>query len=221
MQLQANPPRTGVIDSSNQEFEHAEERKDEVLKLSGGAAKSPAAGREGGSDKEDMQTIVANAREREPLEAKCQAIVANEPEDGPHPMNRTVEPAIHTDADRETTTASVGAHMSDAVYDMQHWAGPEVSGLLDFDEQVEPVCTSCWTQLRATDKFCCWCGEAQPHRVLPYMKSCIECQTALPDKANFCYLCGSEVTSGARRRVKTPVELFRDENSEFFPRYEA
>lgn len=84
-----------------------------------------------------------------------------------------------------------------------------------------PECPSCWKALRATDKFCCWCGEAQPNRVLPFLKLCLECSTFLPEKANYCYSCGTDVGYSSRRKVRMPHELFKDEESEFFPRFDA
>ena len=84
-----------------------------------------------------------------------------------------------------------------------------------------PDCPVCWTPLRSTDKFCCWCGAAQPNRVLPFFKLCLECSTQLPEKANFCFWCGADVCSPSRRRVRVSAELFRDEESEFFPRFDA
>lgn len=84
-----------------------------------------------------------------------------------------------------------------------------------------PECPSCWRALRATDKFCCWCGEAQPNRVLPFLKLCLECSTFLPEKANYCYSCGTDVGYSSRRKVRVPHELFKDEESEFFPRFDA
>jgi RNA polymerase subunit RPABC4/transcription elongation factor Spt4 len=84
-----------------------------------------------------------------------------------------------------------------------------------------PQCPECSTMLRATDKFCCWCGERQPERSIPYMKLCLVCNALLPGKANFCCVCGSSVTNFNRRKVKAPLELFHDEESEFFPKFEA
>lgn len=89
------------------------------------------------------------------------------------------------------------------------------------DEAVAPECPSCWTVLRATDKFCCWCGSAQPNRIQPFMKLCLECNTQLPEKANFCFSCGADVSTYSRLKVRAPLELFKDEDSEFFPRFEA
>jgi len=89
------------------------------------------------------------------------------------------------------------------------------------DQYAYPQCPECRTMLRATDKFCCWCGARQPERSIPYMKLCLECNALLPGKANFCCVCGSGVTNFARRKVKVPLELFRDEDSEFFPKFEA
>lgn len=84
-----------------------------------------------------------------------------------------------------------------------------------------PECPSCYTALRVTDKYCCWCGEPQPNRVLPFMKLCLDCNTLLPEKANFCYSCGTDVGYNSRRKVRVPHELFKDEESEFFPRFDA
>lgn len=95
------------------------------------------------------------------------------------------------------------------------------------DESFEPVdetspqCSACWAKLRLTDKFCFGCGEPQPERSLSHLKTCAQCQAILPMGANFCFACGSEVSSSQRRNVRSPVELFTDENSEFFPRFEA
>lgn len=83
-----------------------------------------------------------------------------------------------------------------------------------------PECPACWTVLRATDKFCCWCGEPQPNRILPTMKMCLDCHCQLPEKANFCALCGADVANYERRKVRVPLDLF-DEESEYFPRFNA
>ena len=95
------------------------------------------------------------------------------------------------------------------------------------DETFEPIdetvpqCSACWAKLRLTDKFCFGCGEPQPERSMSLLKTCIQCQSLLPVGANFCFSCGAEVSSSQRRNVRSPVELFTDENSEFFPRFEA
>jgi hypothetical protein len=89
------------------------------------------------------------------------------------------------------------------------------------DQPGSPECPSCWTVLRWTDKFCCWCGEPQPNRALPFMKLCLECSTQLPEKANFCYSCGNDMTGKAARKVRFPHELFNEEESDFFPRFDA
>ncbi|HEY9869831.1 MAG TPA: zinc-ribbon domain-containing protein, partial [Candidatus Obscuribacterales bacterium] len=49
-----------------------------------------------------------------------------------------------------------------------------------------PTCPACGSNVRATDKFCIWCGERQPMRVMPKMKRCSECRAQLPMTANFC-----------------------------------
>ncbi len=84
-----------------------------------------------------------------------------------------------------------------------------------------PQCPACWTALRASDKYCCWCGEPQPLRAVPFMKVCVDCNTQLPEKANFCHACGSDVSGRFKNKVRFPVELFKEEDSEFFPRFDA
>lgn len=88
-------------------------------------------------------------------------------------------------------------------------------------DETAPQCSACWAKLRLTDKFCYGCGEPQPERNLSHLKACSQCQSLLPAGANFCFSCGHEVNSSQRRNVRSPVELFDDENSEFFPRFEA
>lgn len=84
-----------------------------------------------------------------------------------------------------------------------------------------PTCPACGSNVRATDKFCIWCGERQPMRVMPKMKRCSECRAQLPMTANFCYVCGSDVGLHHRRKVRAPAELFAEEDPELFPTFEA
>lgn len=91
---------------------------------------------------------------------------------------------------------------------------------VDPNDESAPQCPQCWAKLRLTDKFCYGCGEPQPARNVSHLKTCTNCQSILPAGANFCFSCGAEVTT-TRHKVRTPVELFADENSEFFPRFEA
>lgn len=88
-------------------------------------------------------------------------------------------------------------------------------------DETAPQCSACWAKLRLTDKFCFCCGESQPERSVSHLKTCTQCRSLLPAGANFCFACGQEVSSSQRRNVRSPVELFTDENSEFFPRFEA
>lgn len=88
-------------------------------------------------------------------------------------------------------------------------------------DEIAPQCSACWAKLRLTDKYCFCCGEPQPERSVSHLKTCIQCGSLLPGGANFCFACGQEVISSNRRHVRSPVELFTDENSEFFPRFEA
>jgi len=53
------------------------------------------------------------------------------------------------------------------------------------------------------------------------MKVCVECNTSLPEKANFCHSCGVDVAGHCKQKVRFPVELFKEEDSEFFPRFDA
>ncbi len=85
---------------------------------------------------------------------------------------------------------------------------------------VQPLCVSCDTLLRASDRFCCWCGDAQPLRMQPPVKSCPQCTQNLPVRANYCFDCGKQV-SGGRLQTRIPSELFKEESSEFFPTYDA
>lgn len=82
-------------------------------------------------------------------------------------------------------------------------------------------CPSCWSAVRASDRFCCWCGQEQPTRLAPYVKVCLECNTHLPERANFCFSCGTDVSHQSRRKVTVPYELFQEEDSELFPRFEV
>jgi hypothetical protein len=84
-----------------------------------------------------------------------------------------------------------------------------------------PTCPACGSNVRATDKFCIWCGERQPMRVMPKMKRCSECRAQLPMTANFCYVCGSDVGPHHRRKVRAPSELFAEEDPELFPTFDA
>ncbi len=97
----------------------------------------------------------------------------------------------------------------------------EEEEILEPADDIAPQCSACWAKLRLTDKFCFCCGEPQPERSVSHLKTCAHCQSLLPVAANFCFACGQEVSSAGRRNVRSPVELFSDENSEFFPRFEA
>jgi predicted amidophosphoribosyltransferase len=84
-----------------------------------------------------------------------------------------------------------------------------------------PECPTCFTALRIADKFCSWCGEAQPIRVLPDTIICPGCETQLPPKANYCFACGRHIGSQPRLALRLPTELFKDEDSELFPLFDA
>ena len=89
------------------------------------------------------------------------------------------------------------------------------------EQRVAPRCPSCGANVRAADKFCIWCGEAQPQRAGPKMKRCAECRTQLPLAANFCYVCGSDAGQHQRRRVRPESELFGEDDPDLFPKFEA
>ncbi len=88
-------------------------------------------------------------------------------------------------------------------------------------EYVPPECPSCFTALRAVDKFCSWCGEPQPNRLFPHMKVCPDCQQLLPERANYCSACGRDIGMLPRLRLRLPTELFKEEEAEFFPTFDA
>ncbi len=95
---------------------------------------------------------------------------------------------------------------------------PEMSQLMTAGSS---QCPSCFSAVRSSDRFCCWCGQEQPARLLPYFKVCLDCSTHLPEKANFCFSCGTDVSHQSRRKVTVPYELFQEEDSELFPRFEV
>ncbi len=84
-----------------------------------------------------------------------------------------------------------------------------------------PACSSCGTTIRAQDKFCIWCGARQPDRAPPEVKHCPACRTQLPLKANYCYVCGADVSPHQRRKIRVPVELFQEEDPDLFPAFRA
>jgi hypothetical protein len=84
-----------------------------------------------------------------------------------------------------------------------------------------PECPSCHSGLRVTDKFCSWCGESQPNRLYPDLRVCPGCDQRLPYRANYCFSCGRDVGVHPRIEMRMPTELFKEEDSEFFPTFEA
>lgn len=148
------------------------------------------------------------------------------PQDSLAPIEDAPAP-IESASVLETAKSSEDASSVEVIAEIE---AEEISNSATIEEEISvtaqpdlntPECPSCWKALRATDKFCCWCGEAQPNRVLPFLKLCLECSTFLPEKANYCYSCGTDVGYSSRRKVKVPHELFKDEESEFFPRFDA
>jgi hypothetical protein len=83
-----------------------------------------------------------------------------------------------------------------------------------------PECPGCFGAVRRTDKFCCWCGECQPERYTATELSCSSCSVPLPSGANFCFMCGKSVVAIPWLR-RVSVELFKQEESEFFPTFQA
>lgn len=114
--------------------------------------------------------------------------------------------------------ASQGGASTAKQQDSPEPAPPEMSQLMAAGSS---QCPSCWSAVRASDRFCCWCGQEQPARLLPYFKVCLDCSTHLPEKANFCFSCGTDVSHQSRRKVTVPYELFQEEDSELFPRFEV
>jgi ribosomal protein L40E len=98
---------------------------------------------------------------------------------------------------------------------VQHNLGGQVQ------DYVSPECPSCHTGLRVTDKFCSWCGESQPNRLYPDLRVCPGCDQRLPYRANYCFSCGRDVGVHPRIAMRMPTELFKEEDSEFFPTFEA
>lgn len=146
------------------------------------------------------------------VEDRSESSQSDESGPAPEPVNlATISPDIEMNV-LPDAASSVSSPDAESSLSGHGAASPDASA---------PECPSCWKVLRATDKFCCWCGEAQPNRVLPFLKLCLECSTFLPEKANFCYSCGTDVGYNSRRKVKVPHELFKDEDSEFFPRFNA
>lgn len=150
------------------------------------------------------------------------AAVQNSPPQGEEGQRQAV---LRADAPSENVQRESGQHESLSRESAQSppvspevVSVPEQNALPDFSS---PECPTCWTALRVSDKYCSWCGEPQPMRTLPYERACLRCSMLLPQKANFCHACGNEVTVNAWRKVRTPAELFEEEGSEFFPRFEA
>jgi membrane protease subunit (stomatin/prohibitin family) len=85
--------------------------------------------------------------------------------------------------------------------------------------RVNPECPGCCSSVRAGDRFCCWCGEAQPLRTAQ-SRICPDCSQSLAERANFCFQCGQPVAGPEKLRMRIPAELFCEE-SEFFPTFEV
>lgn len=99
--------------------------------------------------------------------------------------------------------------------------GAVVSNNHQSETPINLECSGCTSIVRASDRFCCWCGEIQPMRVARESKACSECSQSLPARANFCFQCGHAVADPEKLRMRVPVELFGEESSEFFPTFEA
>jgi Double zinc ribbon len=100
-------------------------------------------------------------------------------------------------------------------------SGASVSKTYQPETPINLECSGCTSIVRASDRFCCWCGEIQPIRVARESKACSECSQSLPARANFCFQCGHAVAAPETLRMRLPVELFGEESSEFFPTFEA
>lgn len=85
----------------------------------------------------------------------------------------------------------------------------------------ELVCPRCAAPVRVTDSFCSYCGDPQPYRILADMKVCRDCGTQMPEVANFCYACGTDVANHSAKQVPVPVALFEEDDPDSFPRFEV
>lgn len=83
------------------------------------------------------------------------------------------------------------------------------------------VCPRCTSPVRVTDSYCSYCGDSQPYRILAHMKVCRDCGTQMPEVANFCYACGTDVGNLSTKQVPVPVALFEDDDPDSFPQFEA
>jgi hypothetical protein len=84
-----------------------------------------------------------------------------------------------------------------------------------------PECSGCSSIVRASDRFCCWCGESQPIRNVRAHRGCPMCSQILSARANYCFQCGHDVAERDKLRMRVPADLFVEESSEFFPTFEA
>lgn len=90
------------------------------------------------------------------------------------------------------------------------------------DEKTKELsCQRCSSPVRVTDSYCSHCGDAQPYRILADMKVCRDCGTQMPEVANFCYACGTDVGSHSLKQVPVPIALFEEEDPDSLPSFEA
>src|SRR5579883_1046173 len=83
----------------------------------------------------------------------------------------------------------------------------------------ELQCLRCASPVRITDSYCSSCGDAQPYRILANMKVCRECGTQMPELANFCFACGTDVGGSSTKQVPVPVALFEEDDPEMLPSF--
>lgn len=76
------------------------------------------------------------------------------------------------------------------------------------------VCASCQTENRLSAKFCRKCGQ-------PQVKQCPKCQMQLPDKANYCYLCGYAVGAHVSGKGQIGSVIFSEDDPDLLPKFEA
>ncbi len=86
---------------------------------------------------------------------------------------------------------------------------------------LELTCPKCVSPVRVTDSYCSHCGDSQPFRILPDMKVCRDCGTQMPELANYCYACGTDVSKHSTNQVPVPIALFEDDDPDGFPQFEA
>lgn len=103
----------------------------------------------------------------------------------------------------------------------QHEAASPTFSAAPIEKARELTCLRCGSPVRITDSYCSYCGDPQPYRILPNMKVCRDCGTQMPEMANFCFACGTDVGSHSTKQVPVPIALFEEDDPEIMPSFEA